>query len=135
MAMAPALPKSSGVAIASLILGILGISLAILAVILGLTLGVGLLGQLADGPDLSLEEISRLAEDPSFQAESLGIQISLLGGMLAALLGFILGIVGIAREGGRPTQSGKTVSIFGLIVSALPLLCCCSFVAIAFLLQ
>ena len=132
---APTLPRSSGVSIGSLILGILGVLLVIVAIALSYTLGAEMVSRFGQSLEVTQDEIMRLAEDPAFQANVIGIAVCFLGGLLFALIGFILGIVGIAQEGNRPTQSGKALSIVGLVLSSLPLLCCVSFLVIGLVAQ
>lgn len=128
---APAvLPGASGVSIASLVLGILSILLVVLAVFLTYSLGANIISRFGEGMDVTQEEILRLTEDPAFQSSAIGMLLCFGGSLLTALGGLILGIVGISGEGRRPTQGGKALSIVGLVLSILPLLCC---VAVLFL--
>lgn len=131
----PTLPRSSGVSIASLLLGILSILLVVLTIVLSYTLGADVIARFGESLEITQDQIMRLAEDPAFQSRVMGIAACFIGGMLFALIGLILGIVGIAQEGRRPTQSGKVLSIVGLILSILPLLCCVSFLIIGLIFQ
>ena len=53
-----------------------------------------------------------------------GLSALLVLSMLLALIGLILGIVGVVQEGKRPTRHGKALGIVGIVLSSLPLLCC-----------
>jgi len=111
-------PASSSVAKASLVLGIVGIVLIALVVILLSSL----VGSIT-GLNLTSEaEITKFAEENV--GRFTGVFVCLVGAELAALAGLILGIVGLSQEKGRPTQGGRTLSIIGTVLSALPLLCC-----------
>ncbi len=127
------LPSSSGPAKASLWLGILGIVLVILGIVVPI---VGVL-QNETLREFSFEQpvtegdINRLTQDPAFQEmiqefSPLGFGAMALCGLgeLGALVGLILGIVGLSQEESRPTRSGRAHSIIGIVLSALPLLCC-----------
>lgn len=131
----PEMRGSSGTSVASLVLGILSILLVILSVILTYTFGASIIERFGGNPNISQSEIMRLAQDPAFQANAMGIFVCIIGALLVALIGFILGIVGIAGENRNPTRSGKTFSILGLVLSALPLLCCTAFFIIGLLGQ
>ncbi len=135
MGPAPEMRASSGASTASLVLGILSILLVILSVVLTYTLGASIIQQIGGNTAPSQAEIMRLAQDPAFQSNAIGIFICIIAALLMALIGFILGIVGIAGEGRSPTRSGKTFGILGLVFSALPLLCCASFFIIGLLGQ
>jgi hypothetical protein len=132
---APPPPTSSGASIASLVLGILGILLMVLTIVLSYTLGANIVARFGENLQATQDEILRLVEDPAFRSHVMGIAVCFFGGMLFALIGFILGIVGIAQEGKRPTQTGKALGIVGLVLSVLPLLCCVSVFVIGFIGQ
>jgi hypothetical protein len=70
-----------------------------------------------------------------------GVQIAIPGngafcsglGVLAALVGFILGIIGLVQIGKNPGQKGKGMAITGIVVGAL--VACVAPVVIAVLLM
>lgn len=86
-----------------------------------------LVTQLQEAP----EQIQRLLENPQYQDAVMPLALISLGSMgccslaeIAAVLGIVLGIVGLTREKGRPTRNGRSHSIVGIVCSVLPLLCC-----------
>ncbi|MGC8875230.1 MAG: zinc ribbon domain-containing protein [Chloroflexia bacterium] len=121
-----ALPTASGLAWASFLLG--------LASVLGVILYVGIV--LAYSAGLSPENLRSqefllryIQEHPLLYA---GSGCCFLG-ELGALVGLILGIVGLSRERVRPTRLGRTFSILGIAIGALPLLCCIAYFVLLFL--
>ncbi len=120
------LPTASGLAWASFLLG--------LASVLGVLLFVGIVLVYATGltpEDLRSQEFLQryIQEHPLLYA---GSGCCFLG-ELGALVGLILGIVGLSRERVRPTRLGRTFSILGIVIGAVPLLCCVGYIVFLFL--
>jgi len=79
----------------------------------------------------SPEQVQRLLVDPHYQDAVMPLAVISLGAMgccslaeIAAVLGIVMGIVGLAREKSRPTRNGRSHSIVGMVLGVLPLLCC-----------
>lgn len=133
--------SSSGMAKAGMWLGIVSIVMIVLMVLAIVVASFMLVDQFS--PDI-LEELQR---DPSPEniermfsrgdLERIGtfgfgaIGCCLLS-ELCALLGLIFGVVGLTRESSRPTRSGRTHSIVGIVFSILPLLCCVAYFLLVF---
>lgn len=115
---APPLPGSSGLSTASLILSILSIVALVSVYGIYMVLLTPLISATAGQP--SVDDIQHLLGGPEIVAISAFYILS----MLLALIGLILGIVGISQEGKRPTRHGKALGIVGLALSIVPLLCC-----------
>jgi len=121
-AAAPSPPAGSGMATASLILGVLAILCILLTAFLAYGLGTNILREL--GSEFTTEEAQRLATDPAFQSTAIGVLAAFAFSELLGLSGLILGIIGVSQESKRPTRSGKVLGIAGIVVSLVPLLCC-----------
>lgn len=110
-------PRASGVATASTVLGLLSIVLSV-STYLAL---VFLMAPYVDaGAVPSAEEFQSLIGTTT----ALALVALLVLGQLLAMIGLILGIVGLSQEGRHPTRSGKPLSVIGIVTSCLPLLCC-----------
>ncbi|MBN1485732.1 MAG: zinc-ribbon domain-containing protein [Chloroflexia bacterium] len=130
------LPPSSGLAKASLWLGIAGLVLIILTVVASVMFAysmyeelerAGVIGEIERGiaPDpQELQEIFSESDLENLGGIGLGVVGCCLLSMLSAVLGLVLGIIGLSQESTQPTQRGRTYSIIGIVLGALPLLCC-----------
>jgi hypothetical protein len=118
----PAYPtaSSSGMAKASLWLGIAGVGLIVLMFILSLAIGGGI-ASLTNPSDLT--NISG-----AVGAGAICVTISFFASPVAGLLGLIFGIIALNQEKTQPTQSGRTQAIVGIVLSCVPLLCCVAMV-------
>jgi hypothetical protein len=123
---APSLPGSSGVATASLVLGILSIVVSV-STYVAFTLLLVPYVDVSTGTMPSAEDVQSLARTPA----ALGIVALLVLGQLLAMLGLIMGIVGLTQERRRPTRSGKALGVIGIACSCIPLLCCVTYVLLA----
>lgn len=117
-AASPALPGSSGLSTAGLVLGILGVVALVLVYGIYLALLMPLIGAAGEQP--AVEDIQRLATGPEFVAVAALYVLAIL----FALIGLILSIVGVAQESKRPTRYGKALGIVGISLGSIPLLCC-----------
>lgn len=140
---AAARPASSGMAKASLWVGIAALAMIILALLA--VVGAGFIVAdrappgfwdefIREASEGDPEDLQELVEDPGVEAAFGQGGIAVLGsggccllGELAALLGLVFGIVGLSQERDQPTQRGRTHSIVGLVLSVIPLLCCAVF--------
>jgi ABC-type Fe3+ transport system permease subunit len=116
---------------ASMWLGIISLVLLVLAIVVSVAGVFGAPDFWEAIQDVDPENIDRLINDPDMQESAQSASLVFLSstgccflGMLGALLGLIFGIVGISQEQDRPTRSGRTHSIVGIVLSVIPLLCC-----------
>lgn len=79
----------------------------------------------------SPEEVQRFLQDPANEGLLTalgGVGLAGMGGSclagLAAIGGLVCGFLGLSRETTQPTLRGRTYSTVGIVLSALPLLCC-----------
>ncbi|MGB9723730.1 MAG: hypothetical protein ACP5OO_01385 [Chloroflexia bacterium] len=134
-----ALPLSSGPARAGLILGLLALLLLILSLVMTVVAVIQVGNALQERDPRVLEQAyldpeafaALMNRDPALrQAVETGGTVVLIGlglfllAELGALLGLVLGVIGLAQEKVAPTRQGRTHSIIGIVVGAFPLFCC-----------
>jgi quinol-cytochrome oxidoreductase complex cytochrome b subunit len=120
----PAYPtaSSSSMAKASLWLGITGVGLIALYFILNFAF-VGAGASITNPTD-----ISRVTG--GLIALAVVAVIFFFASPVAGLLGLIFGIIALNQEKTRPTQSGRTQAIVGIVLSCVPLLCCVAIIIV-----
>jgi hypothetical protein len=128
--------SSSGMAKAGMWLGIASVAMIVLMVLAVVVGAFALVDQFS--PDIfeelqrdpTPENIERLFSQGELErigAFGMGAVGCCLLSELCALLGLIFGVVGLTQESSRPTRSGRTHSIVGIVFSVLPLLCCVAY--------